>query len=454
VFAQFRGRLDEPGLVSFDEGDAIGTLAAGGHKQVLDVVYQLPYQSHAPMEPMSVTAQVTADRVDIWAGGPGPDGTLRNAATVAGMPQEKTFVYNTFVGGAFGGGARPRQSLHHAILVAKTLGGRPVKLLWTREQDITMDTYRPVAVARCRGAIGADGRAIAALYRVVTNRTNWAEVPVGRLETIIDGMAAWGFQSIPYGIRNQRAEIITPRVAVPPISAWRAPGHCNAAFIIESFIDELAHAAGQDPYKFRRALIVANPGKDPGFRHKEAWIKALDIAAEKSGWGTPLPRGRGRGIAIDDRRKHTHPEAQRITSDHSLVTVCATVAEVTVDRDGRLRVDRVVVAHDIGDGLINPEAVDRQIRGQFAWAMSSGQQEITIDRGRVVQTNFHNYPMVRLQQFPLQIDIHHFPKYEQIAGAGEEVIPSIMPAICNAIFAATGKRLRTLPLRQGDLQWG
>ena len=436
-----------------DSGDVERGLASPGTK--IEALYELPYQAHAAMEPMACTVLYTPERMDVWTGSPGPDGVLRTAARVSGHPVEKVFVYNAWVGGSFGGGARPRQAVHHAVLVAKRVPGRPVKVLWTREQDIAMDMYRNMAVARCRATVGADGMPVAAFYRSVTDQEGPQpeEIPVGRHQVVIDRQAAYGFSSLPYGIANQRVEISSPQTTVP-IASWRAPGHVNAAFVIESFIDELAHAGGEDPYKFRRRLLEMNPGDDPGFRHKAAWIEALDLVAEKSGWGTPLPRGRGRGIAIDDRRKHWSVEARRLSTNHALVTVTAVVAEVTVSPQGRLRVDRVTVAHDIGDGLINPEAVERQIHGQFAWAMSAGiHQEITIDRGRVVQSNFHDYPMLRMDEFPPRIDIHYFPKFELIAGAGEEVIPSIMPAICNAIFAATGKRVRTLPLKHHDLSW-
>jgi isoquinoline 1-oxidoreductase beta subunit len=268
----------------------------------------------------------------------------------------------------------------------------------------------------------------------------------------MEGYGAWGFAALPYGIPNQRAEI-TSVVSPYTQGTWRAPGHVNAAFVIESFIDELAHAGRHDPYKFRRQLLEANPGTDPGFRHKHAWIQALDIVADKSGWGSPLPRGRGRGIAIDDRRKHTHPAA----GDYMLVTVAATVAEVTVTREGRVQVDRVVVAHDKGveNGFINPKAVEQQIRGQFAWAIGPGvMHEITFDRGRVTESNFHNYPMVRMAEAPPIIEIYEFTKGEWIAGAGEEVVASIMPAICNAIFAAIGTRVRRLPIyKYANLRW-
>jgi isoquinoline 1-oxidoreductase subunit beta len=244
------------------------------------------------------------------------------------------------------------------------------------------------------------------------------------------------------------------RTAIP-IATWRAPGHCTASFVIETFIDELAHAGGKDPYRFRRQLIAANQGHDPSFRHKTGWIQALDIVAKASGWGTPLPRGRGRGIGICDRRKHTGAEVQAVYTDSALVTIAATVAEVTVTPDGRVTIDRVFISHDKGveNGVINPTAVEHQITGQIPWAWSSAIQEITVDRGRIVQSNFHDYPMMRMAQFPLHVEIHDFVKGEWIAGAGEEAIPGILPAICNAIYAATGKRIRRLPVSQDDLRW-
>jgi isoquinoline 1-oxidoreductase beta subunit len=240
-----------------------------------------------------------------------------------------------------------------------------------------------------------------------------------------------------------------------PIATWRAPGHCTADFVIETFIDELAHAGGKDPYQFRRQLIAANKGHDPSFRHKTGWIQALDLVAKASGWGTPLPRGKGRGIGICDRRKHATVAVQASGSDSSLITIAATVAEVTVTPEGQLTIDRIFIAHDKGveNGIINPTAVDHQIHGQVAWAWSGFIQEITVDRGRIVQSNFHDYPMVRLKDYPRQFQILDFAKGEWIAGAGEEAIPGIGPAICNAIFAATGKRIRKLPVRQEDLRW-
>lgn len=451
-FARFHAEMEKPGNVVFDEGDVPAALKSPG--RTIEAVYEYPHQTVLQMEPPACTALVSADRVDVW-GSDGTANSVRAAAKLANLPVEKSFFHHTFAGGSFGGAGSARPPLSHAVQVARTVPGRPVKVVVHREQDLQKGAYRPMGVARAVGKVGADGMPIAISFRCVTSSHNRPAVPIGRQEVRMEAHSAWGFASIPYAAPNVRSEVTEMRTAIP-IATWRAPGHNTAAFIIETFIDELAHAGGKDPYQFRRQLIAANKGHDPSFRHKAAWIRALDIVAKASGWGSRLPPGSGRGIGIDDRRKHTHPEVQAVYTDSSLVTIAATVAEVTVSREGRVTLNKIFISHDSGveNGIINPEAVEKQILGQIAWAMSAGLiQELTVEGGRIVQSNFHNYPAIRMADFPLHVEIHEFTKGEWIAGAGEEAIPSIVPAICNAIFVATGKRIRTLPVTKHDLSW-
>jgi isoquinoline 1-oxidoreductase beta subunit len=252
-----------------------------------------------------------------------------------------------------------------------------------------------------------------------------------------------GFHLFPYATPNLRVEVNTMKTFVPA-STWRSTGTYANVFYLESFVDELAHAAGKDPIAYRRALL--NAAKPESFEDnaRADWLMALDVAAKKSGWGKPLPKGTGMGFAIDDRKA---VQARGI----ALVALTATVS---VSPSGSVAVKRLDIVHDQGHALINPEAAERQIRGMMAWGLGPVfNQEITLRDGAVEQSNFHQYAPIRMSEFPREIALDFITTNRWISGIGEEVVPLVAPAICNAIHAATGKRIRSIPLRNHDLSW-
>jgi isoquinoline 1-oxidoreductase beta subunit len=443
IIAEYLTALDEPGVVAVDDGDPVAAFqrATAEGTPIVEAVYELPYQTGAAMEPVNATAQVRADRVDVWAPSQNPDGSLDEASAASGLSKDKVFVHQTFIGGAFaGGGNRGRGAVAQAVAIAKTLNGRPVKVLWSREEDTRHANYHPNGIARFRAALGGDGLPVAATIHKVGNRSFGSLEPIGRFQNQMDVQNVRGLNDFPYGIQDLRVEVHDMTTGVPT-GAWRSVGNHQNVFFVESFIDELAHAARRDPYEYRRALLQ----RATRFRRREGWLKALDRVAEKSGWGTTLPRGTGRGMAIDDHRR---------PAGTTTAATCAIVATVTVTNAGRVRVERMDIVFDHGPALVNPTAAERQFRGQMAWALGPTLfHEITIADGRVVQGNYQDYAMVRMAEFPRQIEIEYLKSDEWILGVGESAVPQVAPAVCNAIFAVTGRRIRSLPLRRHDLSW-
>ena len=421
----------EPGKPITDHGNV--DTAMGRAAQVLEATYSVPYSPRARMEPGNATVLVTDGRMDIWSSDQDPQGLLRRAAALTGHALEDVHVHTTFLGGGYGSNGNGPQG-EMAVLVANAARGRPVKMLWTREEDWGSGTkYRPMSVCLLKGGLGADGWPIAIEVR---HATAW--------------MGDQGYRCLsapPYFMPNYRVSVHYPTTHVP-IGTRRGTGPAPNAFYLESFIDELANAAGMDPYMYRRELITRNPsapnGGVGGFPHRDDFLRALDMVAESSGWGTPLPEGWARGIAIDDRRRPT-----RTTS-----TICAQVHTVEVTRRGQLRVHRVDVAFEEGFALIHPLSVRKQVEGQIAWAYDDTMhQGTTIEDGRAVERNFDTFPVSGLAEHPKEINIQFFKSRRWITGAGEEAIPSVPPAICNAVFKITGKRFRSIPLKNHDLSW-
>jgi isoquinoline 1-oxidoreductase beta subunit len=443
IIRQYRAALDQPGIVAVDEGDAEAAFRAAGNDpaRVVEALYEVPYQTGAAMEPVNATAQIGTDRVDVWAPSQNADGSLDEASRASGMSPEKVFVHQTFVGGAFAGaGNRGRSAVAQAVTIAKTLNGRPVKVVWSREEDVQHANYHPNGIARFRAVLGQDGLPTAASIHKVGSRSFGGLEPIGRFQNTMDVQNIRGLNDFPYGIPDLHVEVHDMATPVPT-GAWRSVGNHQNVFFTESFVDELAHAANKDPYEYRRTLLQ----RASRFRHWEGWIRVLDRAAEKSGWGTPLPPGTARGIAIDDHRR---------PAGTTSVAICAVVATVSVSKAGRVRAERMDIVFDHGPALVNPTAVDRQMRGQMAWALGPTLfQEITVRDGRVVQSNYHDYPMIRMADFPRQIELDYLKSDEWILGVGEAAVPQVAPAVCNAIFVITGKRVRSLPLRSHDLSW-
>jgi len=409
----------QPGLVARNDGDTAAALAAGA--KTFETVYQVPYLEHACMEPMNATAHVTADACTVWVPTQNPGGSREVAARLTGLPVERVTVNTTFLGGGFGRRGQTDYVVD-AVEVAKAIGGGPVKVLWTREDDLTHGFYRPNTHNVLRAALDPSGKPTAWFTRAVGAgllRQRGA-VAAGQ----VDGTSMAGLRDLPYDIPNVRIEWVDKDVGVP-VGFWRSVGSSQNAFIVETFVDELAHLAGQDPYEYRRALL----GKFP--RHKAV----LELAATRASWGAPLPAGQGRGIAVC----------------FSYASYSAHVAEVSVADDGTVRVHRLVCAIDCGIA-VNPDQVKAQMEGGAVYAMTATLYgQITLDAGRVQQTNFHTYPMMRIAETPVT-EVHILESGQPPGGLGEPGVPTVAPAICNAIFAATGKRIRRLPIQREELK--
>ena len=407
----------QPGQVARKEGDAEKVLGGGG--KVIEAVYQVPFLEHACMEPMNCTASVKADRCEVWVPTQNPGGHQALAAKITGLPLEKVTINTTLLGGGFGRRGEP-DFVTDAVETSKAIGG-PVKIIWTREDDLQHGFYRPATYNVFKAALDAQGTPTAWWNRIVGPGIliQKGRAPAGS----IDPAAVEGARNHPYDIPNILVEWKEKDFGVP-VGFWRSVGSSQNAFITESFIDELAHAAGKDPYEYRRALL----GKAK--RHKTV----LETAATKANWGAPLPAGRARGIAVA----------------FSYGSYAAHVAEVSVTPDGQLRVHKLVCAIDCGIA-VNPDQVRAQMEGGAVYAMTGLFDQITLEKGRVQQSNFHDYPMLRIAEAPV-VETHIVDSGEAPGGLGGPGVPPVAPSICNAVFALTGKRIRTLPIRPEDLK--
>ncbi len=426
-FKSSRAALDEPGAeVVTMKGDPDAVLKNA--PKVVEAIYEVPYLDHVVMEPFNCTAQVASDRVDIWAGSQEPEGATMDASQITGLAVEKIYFHNCFLGGGFGRRGNG-DDVRQAVAIAKQLDGRPVKVIWSREETTRHGYYRPMRVSRFRAALGPDGMPVAWTTRVVGLDENYPG----------DEQVRRGLHKLPYFVPNQRFDYHLRKTHVPT-GPWTSVGRSQNEFFLETFVDELAHAAGKDPYQYRRALLEANTE----FPFAKSWTQVLGAVVDNSGWGKQLPAGTGMGIAIGDSRRLSRTE----------ITICAVVATVAVSKKGEVRVERLDVAMDTGPFLVNPLAAERQAEMQVAMGLAATlYQEITIEKGRAAQGNFNNYPLLRSAEMP-EIKVYFVRATDNpIAGIGEEVIGWVAPAVCNAIFAVTGKRIRSLPLKRHDLSW-
>ncbi len=410
LFAQ---RAEQPGAVARHDGDPSAALPAAPAK--LDAVYELPFLSHATMEPMNCTAHVTPDAVHIWAPTQFQTGAQGIGANIGGVPPEKVLVHTTYLGGGFGRRFE-LDFIQEALETSKAVGA-PVKVIWSREDDVRHEQYRPACYHRFRAGLDASGQPVAWTHRIVAPSI-FARVFPQTIKNGLDGEAVEGGVGMPYTIPNVHVDYLLTDTGIP-VGFWRSVNNSYNAFAVECFIDELAHAAKRDPYEYRRDLLTKAP------RH----LGVLNLAASKAGWGTAPPAGRARGIAVYK----------------SFETYVAEVAEVSVASDGAVRVHRVVCAVDCGP-VVNPDIVEAQMQGGIVYGLTAALWgEITIDKGRVQQSNFHDYRMLRMAEMP-RIEVHIVPSSDAQGGVGEPGTPPIAPAVCNAIFALTGKRIRKLPI--------
>jgi isoquinoline 1-oxidoreductase beta subunit len=419
MMQDFRERAKSPGVSVRKEGDAPAALANAAKK--IEAVYEAPYLSHLMMEPLNCVVDLRQDSCEVWTGSQFQTIDRANAAKIAGLPAEKVQLHTTFLGGGFGRRANPQSDfVVEAVYVAKAIGTpSKVKVVWTREDDMQGGWYRPAFLHSIEGGIDGAGNLVSwrslSVGQSIMTGTPFAAMMKGKA---YDPASVEGIDDLPYSIPNIAVESHQVDIKVP-VQWLRSVGHSHTAFAVESFIDELAALAQKDPYQFRRDLLLKQP----------RYLGVLDLAAQKSGWGKPLPKGMGRGIAVH----------------FAFGSYLAHVAEVSVT-DGKIKVHRVVCAVDCGQ-YVNPGIIAAQIEGGAIFGASAALfQELTFEDGRLQQTNFHTFPVMRMNECP-EIETYIVESNEKSGGIGEPGVPCAAPAIANALFAATGKRVRRMPFR-------
>jgi isoquinoline 1-oxidoreductase beta subunit len=418
----YRALAKTQGLTARKDGDA-ATALKGAQKSV-SAEYEVPYLAHAAMEPLNVVVDLRADHCTIWTGTQSQTLDHAMAAKTAGLKPEQVKIHTTYLGGGFGRRANPVSDfVIEAVQVAKVIG-KPMKLVWTREDDTRGGHYRPMWVDHIEAAIGADGKPVAWKHTIV-GQSITAGTPFEpfMVKDGIDALSVEGAATMPYSIPNLEVGLHSPKNQVP-VQWWRSVGHSHTAFVVETMMDELAYMAGQDPVQYRLGLLDKSP----------RYVGVLKLAAEKAGWGqVALPAGHAYGVAV-----HL-----------SFDSYVAEVAEVSID-NGKVRVHKVVCAVDCGM-VVNPDGVHQQIESGIVYGLSAALHgEITLDKGRVMQSNFHDYIPLRFSEMP-KIEVHIVPSELPPSGIGEPGTPPIAPAVANAVFKLTGKRLRRMPFDRETL---
>lgn len=415
--AEYAGLAATPGLIARKAGDAPAVLAKA--KKRFEAEYEVPFLAHATMEPLNCFVHLKKESCLIRTGSQFQTVDRAAAARVAGLQPEQVTLETTFLGGGFGRRACPASDfIVEAVQVAKAVG-QPVKVIRTREDDMRAGFYRPMWYDRVAACLDNKGMPLAWQHRIVGQSIiAGTSFEAAMIKDGIDNTSVEGAADTPYAIPNLQVELHSPKSPVP-VLWWRSVGHSHTAFVMESFLDELAHAAGKDPYQYRRDLLQRHP------RH----LKVLQTAAEKAGWGKRLARGRGRGIAVHE----------------SFGSYIAQVAEVSLSAKRELQVHRVVCAVDCGR-IVNPDTIKAQMESGIVFGLTAALYgAITLKAGRVEQGNFHDYPLLRMAAMP-KVEVHIIPSSDPPGGIGEPGVPPIAPAVANALFAANGIRLRSLPM--------
>ncbi len=412
-----------PGLVAKKVGDPASALAGAAKK--ISAEFEVPYLSHSMMEPLNTVVDLRADSCEVWTGTQFETMDRLAASKVAGLKPEQVKINNQLLGGGFGRRANPAcDFVSEAVAVAK-VAKAPVKVVWTREDDIRGGWYRPMWYDHFEAGLDAQGNPVAWTHTIVGQ-----SIMAGTLfeqfgiKNGIDSASVEGAADILYGIPNVLVDLHSPKSLIP-VQWWRSVGHSHTGFSVEAFLDQVAHAGGKDPYQLRRTLLANQP----------RMLAVLDLVAKKANWGSPLPAGRARGIA----------------GHFSFDSYVAQVAEVSIDKDHNPRVHKIYAAVDCGR-VINPDTVKAQIEGGIVFGLTAAlKTEITLENGRVQQNNFNNYPMVRMFESP-EIEVRIVESTEKPTGVGEPGVPPVAPAVANAILALTGKPIRRLPITAEDLR--
>jgi isoquinoline 1-oxidoreductase beta subunit len=423
LMEEYRRLADQPALPARKEGDVERALRDATQKVAAG--YEFPYLAHAPMEPLDAVVKLGANSCEIWAGDQFQTIDQANAAHTAGLDPTQVSIHTLYAGGSFGRRANLGSDyIVEAVSIAKAYGadGTPIKLQWTREDDIHGGLYRPMYFHKLEAGLNAQGQLTAWRHVIVGQSIMADTIFAASIKDGIDGTSVEGAANIAYAIPNIAVNLATTKSGVP-VLWWRVVGSSHTTFAVEAFIDEVAHAAGEDGFTFRRKLLEHHP------RLKGV----LELAAAKAGWGNgPLPAGRGRGIAVAEAFK----------------TYVAQVAEVSVDKDGHIKVDRVVCAVDCGTA-INPDIIAAQMEGGIGFGLGAVRYgAITMKGGRIEQDNFNNYRVLRMNEMP-KVEVHIMPSTEAPTGVGEPGVAPVGPAVANAIFAATGRRMHVLPFPKG-----
>lgn len=417
--AEYQALAKTSGLIARKDGDV--THGFKNAAKVIRAEYEVPYLAHAAMEPLNVVVDLKPDQCTIWTGTQSQTMDRAAAAQVAGLKPEQVQIHTTYLGGGFGRRANPRSDfVMEAVQVAKAVG-KPVKVVWTREDDMRGGYYRPMWADHIEAAVGQDGKPVAWKHTIV-GQSIVADTPFEAFLTKegIDITSVEGAATLPYRIPNLEVSLHSPKNPVT-VQWWRSVGHSHTAFVVETMLDELAHLAGQDPVQYRLDLLPAH----------SRYRGVLELAAEKAGWGKiKLPAGHAYGVAVHQ----------------SFDSYVAEVAEVSVQA-GKIRVHKVVAAVDCGM-VVNPDGVVQQLESAIVYGLSAALHgAITLEKGRVVQSNFHDYAPLRFSEMPV-VEVHILPSEAPPTGIGEPGTPPIAPAVANAVFALTGKRLRRMPFDQ------